>query len=174
MTDEPVIEIRRSRKKFISRSLQTYGTLVAVALIGGIIFGDIRGRIFAAALALLIGLGLSVVYQRRARVLVSARGLGLRGWGGVRWIPRGEIARAVYVESLQARDGEKSRELFVFDGTGRRIARLSGLVWGNKAVLRATHALAVPLVTLDRTITPRQLVTAEPRALRWLERRLAR
>jgi len=170
VTDAPVIEFRRSRKRFISRSLDTYGPLIAAAIIGSVIFGDIRSRIVVTALVLLLGLGLSVLYQRRARVFIDPDRFGRRGWLGTWWMSRSDLERGLLLERLTGRDGKSTRELFLFDPAGARVARISGRVWGNKNVDRIAHALAVPLTTVGRSVSLKELPALEPRALRFVER----
>lgn len=170
MTDAPVIEFRRSRKRFISRSIDTYGPLIAAAIIGSVIFGDIRSRIMVTALVLLLGLGLSVLYQRRARVFIDPGRFGRRGWLGTWWMPRSDLERGLLLERLTGRDGKATRELFLFDPAGARVARISGGVWGNKNVDRIALALAVPLTTVGRAVSLKELPALEPRALRFVER----
>ena len=170
MSDEPVIEIRWSRKKFVTRSIQTYGPLVAAAIIGSVLFGDLRLRIVSTSIALLLGLGLSVAYQRRARIFISPTRLGRRGWLGTWWVPRSDLERGLLLERLAGRDGSSTRELFLFDPAGARVVRISGGVWGNKNLDRVARALAVPLKKVERAVSLKELPAIEPRALRFFER----
>jgi len=170
VTDEPVIEITRSRKRFISRSIETYAPFVGVSIIATIAFGDVRGRIVAIVVVLLLGLGLSVAYQRRARVFITQERFGRRGWLGTWWMRRKDLERALYLESLTGRDGRATRELFLFDPAGSRVVHISGRVWGNKNVSRIAHAIAIPTSTIDRVVSLKELATIEPRALGFFER----
>jgi len=170
VSDAPVIEIRRSRKRFISRSIETYAPFVGVSIIATIAFGDIRGRIIAIVAVLLLGLGLSIALQRRARVFITPDRFGRRGWLGTWWMRRADLERALFVEALTGRDGRRARELFLFDPTGARVAHLSGRVWGNKNVSRIAQTLAVPMTTIGRVVSAKELATIEPRSLRFFER----
>jgi len=170
VTDEPLIEIRRSRRSFVSRSIDTYGPVVVAAIIGSIIFGDLRSRILVTVIVLLLGLGLSVFSHRRARVFVGTTRLGRRGWLGTWWMTRADLERGLLLERLVGRDGKKTRELFLFDPAGARVARFSGGVWGNKNVDRIAHALALPMTTVDRAVSLKELPALEPRSLSFVER----
>jgi len=170
-TDPIVLEVRRSRKRFVAHSIQTYGPLVMITLIASMLFGDLRSRVIAVTIVIVVAVSLSTVYFRRARVFLTADKLGLRGWFGTWWIPRSDLARALLVESLEVRSGKRGRELFLFDRAGKRVSRLSGRGWGNASIFRIAQALAVPLATIERRMSVKELSVAEPAALRWYEYR---
>ena len=170
-TDPIVLEVRRSRKRFVAHTIQTYGPLVVITLIASMLFGDLRSRVISVTIVIVVAVSLSTVYFRRARVFLTAEKLGLRGWFGTWWVPRSDLARALLVESLEVRSGKRGRELFLFDRAGKRLSRLSGRGWGNASILRIAQALAVPLATIDRRISVKELSIAEPAALRWYEYR---
>jgi len=171
-TDEtPLLELRRSRKKFIARTIETYGTMIGAAVVGSLIFGSGWGRILSVVAAVVIAFAISLAYHRRARVFVTASRFGSRGWLGTWWTPRADLSRVVLVEQLTSRNAKGYRELYLFDRADKRVARLSGRIWGNKHVARVAHALSLPLSTVDRPITVKELVAVEPRALRVFEHR---
>ena len=169
--DAPLLELRRSRKKFIARTIETFSPVIATAIIGTIIFSSGWGRVAIVVLVVALAFALSFAYHRRARLFVTASRLGSRGWVGTWWIPRADLSRAVLVESLASHHDRTYRELFLFDRADKRVARISGRVWGNKKVTLVAHALALPLSTIDRAVTVKELVATEPGALRSYEQR---
>lgn len=169
--DPIVLEVRRSRKRFVSRTIATLAPLAVSALIASLFAADARARIVGLLAGFVVIFAISAVYHRRARLFITDERFGRRGWLGTWWTPRSDLSRGLFIESLTGRDDKSTRELVLFDPAGARIVRLSGRVWGNKNVARIAHTLAVPLTRIDRAVTLKEVGIIEPSALRFGERR---
>jgi hypothetical protein len=100
----------------------------------------------------------------RARVVVTAERVGLRGLFGYRWFDRASLSRL-----LIARGYGRGTDAFLFDSAGKMVLRLSGQVWDEPRIRAFHEALALPTRVRQGPTRRKDLEAEEPGALKWAE-----
>ncbi|PSL03694.1 hypothetical protein CLV30_107175 [Haloactinopolyspora alba] len=162
--------LRPSMLRYLQAYRATTAMLVVIAVVLFLRGGGV-GTLFALLLAA-GGSGLMSLYFRRASVVVTPTELVATGLLRRRRTPRGSVTTAV--SATMPRSHPRSPtfpHLFVLDGDGRRVARLSGTHWLEDDHRRLLRALGLTPQVLRGVSTGKELARTHPRAVSLLERR---
>ncbi len=145
------------------------GAVGAVAVTAGLAFrvGTEAALVSAAVWCVLIPVLIAHVY--RARIVLTAHEIVLKGAVLQQRRSRARAARTVRAAVVQPRGGP-SDTLFVLDAHGGVLVRVHGALYTTGDMDRLVSALGVPSGGPEGPVTPKELQRFQPGLTTWVER----
>ena len=128
--------------------------------------------VLATQVATVVLLAVAAILLFRTGIWVDQKGITERGFFGTMIsVPVEAIGSIVVVHTYHGGSADTIPQLFVCDHEGNQLIRLRGQFWSveNMDVIR--NDLDVPVVELNESVSPRELLEKYPGLLYWFERR---
>ncbi|WP_159945027.1 MULTISPECIES: hypothetical protein [unclassified Nocardiopsis] len=146
-----------------------FGMAGAVLVTADIWFFAGLGAALAAAAGWAVLLSLAIAHLYRARIILTAYEIVLRGAFFQRRRPRARAVWTIRATVVQPQ-GHSCDTLFVLDAHGGVLVRLHGTNYGTEDLDRFVDALGLPCSGPDGPVTPKQLHAFRPGLTSWVER----
>ncbi|TDE00093.1 hypothetical protein [Jiangella asiatica] len=161
--------LRPSLRRYLRTSKVT--VLLAAVLLAALLFRGGGFGVLVSVTVIAVASAVVPVYFRRAAIAVTADEVAVTGLLRTRRTPRASVAAVVTAGLPRSHKASKSlAHVFVLDGSGRRIARMTGSRWLEDDMRALIRELGLEPRKLGRVSSARELARSYPHAVRILER----
>ncbi|MPV36834.1 hypothetical protein [Georgenia subflava] len=157
-----------------SQQYKKFLTATPIFLIIFAVFMVVRQGIPGLVLALVaaaVALGGTMLYIRRAKVVVTRTQVGQAAFGDLTWHSLADIGQVLlFPYRASSLDSRVHLTLLVRGRAGEKFLKIRSDMWNPQAILALAGGLGVTPTTADQPLSPKELEAAFPGSTSWGER----